>query len=149
MTHPKWHFYNINEGDSHSFRRVVSDEEVRTFARITGDNNPIHVDETFAEQSQFGRCVVHGVLLLGFISKVLGRDFPGPGSVAREISCKFINPVLVNSSIRVKVVVSEKNARSRTIRFRTFIYFTDDNGRERIAVRGRASVIPPFLSVQE
>ena len=75
-------YESIEVGDSFKSDRFISEDDVQTFADITGDDNPIHVDEEYARESRFGHRVVHGVFLLGLISKVLGRDFPGHGSVA-------------------------------------------------------------------
>ncbi len=110
-----------------------------TFARITGDDNPLHVDEEFAKNTRFGDRIVHGVFLLGLISKALGRDFPGPGSVAVSISCRFLRPVRVNSEVRVSVKIIEKLERRRLVKAETNV-FTEDNKK---ALAGGATIIPP------
>lgn len=131
-------YERIEVGDSYSTKRFISDEDVQTFADITGDDNPIHVDEEYAENSRFGTRVVHGVFLLGLISKVLGRDFPGHGSIAVGISCRFLRPVPVNSEVTVEIQVADKNDERRHIKVRTYIYL-DGN----MALGGEGTVIPP------
>lgn len=131
-------YEKIQIGDSYSTKRFISAEDIQTFADITGDDNPIHVDEEYAKNSRFGQRVVHGVFLLGLISKVLGRDFPGHGSIAVGISCRFLRPVPVNSEVTVEIQVADKNDERRHIKVRTYIYLD-----EKMALGGEGTVIPP------
>ncbi|HQV93636.1 MAG TPA: MaoC/PaaZ C-terminal domain-containing protein, partial [Anaerolineales bacterium] len=71
--------FNFKEGDGFSFERFISAEDVKKFAEVVGDSNPIHLDESFAENSFFKKRIVHGAFLGGLISKALGMDFPGEG----------------------------------------------------------------------
>jgi acyl dehydratase len=132
-------FETIQVGDSYEWKRVISADDVKSFAEITGDDNPIHVDEEYAkEHSRFGRPIVHGVLLLGLISKVLGRDFPGHGSIAVGISTRFLRPVPVGSEVTVQIKVSEKLEESKHIKVRVYVY------REgKMCLGGEGRVIPP------
>ncbi len=132
-------FDSLKIGDTYDFHRFISEEDVQTFARITGDDNPLHVDAEYAKNTRFGDRIVHGVFLLGLISKVLGRDFPGPGSVAVSISCRFLRPVRVNSEVRVSVKIVEKLEQRRYVKAETFV-FTDANKK---ALVGEATIIPP------
>lgn len=122
--------------DVHCF---ISEDDVLTFARITGDDNPLHVDAEYAAKTRFGDRIVHGVLLMGLISKVLGRDFPGSGSVAVSISCRFLRPVRVNSEVRVSVKITEKFEHRRYVKAETNV-FTENN---KMALAGEATIIPP------
>ena len=134
------HTYDtLQVGDSFSTTHFISEDDVRGFAEITGDDNPIHLDEAFARESRFGQRIVHGVLLLGLISKVLGRDFPGHGSIAVSLSCRFLRPVPVGSKVRIEVTIIEKLEKHRHVRGRTRVY-THDN---KIAIGGEARIIPP------
>lgn len=131
-------YETISVGDSYSTTRVLTAEDVRTFAKLTGDDNPIHVDEEYARQTRFGKPIVHGVLLLGIISKVLGRDFPGHGSIAVAISCRFLRPVPVGSEITVEVKISEKIDKHKHVKGRVYVYHEN-----RLALGGEATIIPP------
>lgn len=131
-------YEKIQIGDSYSTQRFISAEDIQTFADITGDDNPIHVDEEYAKDSRFGQRVVHGVFLLGLISKVLGRDFPGHGSIAVGISCRFLRPVPVNSEVTVEIQVADKNDERRHVKVRTYIYLDGE-----MALGGEGTVIPP------
>ncbi len=137
-------YETIQVGDSFSTRRFLSAEDVRTFARLTGDDNPIHVDEEYASKTRFGKPIVHGVLLLGIISKVLGRDFPGHGSIAVAISCRFLRPVPVGSEITVEIKINEKVDKHRHVKGRVYIYHEG-----RIALGGEATIIPPSAEDEE
>ncbi len=134
------HTYDsIAVGQSCAVERFVSEDDVLAFARITGDDNPIHVDPAYAAETRFGKRIVHGVFLLALISKVLGHDFPGHGSVAVNISCRFLRPVPVNSTVTVEVKVSEKFEKRRQVKARTYIY----NESGRMVLAGEAVFIPP------
>lgn len=87
--------------------------EVLQFARITGDSNPLHVDETYAGRSRFGGCIVHGILVAGLISKVLGTQLPGEGGIYLEQNLSFRKPVFVGEKViarvKIKEILPEKN----------------------------------------
>lgn len=125
-------------GESFKFTRFISEDDVRTFAEITGDDNPIHVDDAYASNTRFGRKIVHGVLLLGIISKVLGRDFPGHGSIAVALSARFLRPVPVGSEITVEVKITEKIEARKHAKARVYIYHEG-----KTVLGGEATMIPP------
>lgn len=131
-------YESLSVGDSFTVTRLITREDVNAFAEVTGDDNPIHVDEEYAKETRFGKPIVHGVLLLGIISKVLGRDFPGHGSVAVSISCRFLRPVPVGAEISVEVKVSEKIERHKHLKMRVFAYVGG-----KMALGGEAVLIPP------
>ncbi|MFN3596129.1 MAG: MaoC family dehydratase [Rubricoccaceae bacterium] len=133
------HTYDsISVGDTFSWSTVVTAEHVRAFADVTGDDNPIHLDADFAATSKFGQPVVHGVLLLGLASKVLGRDFPGDGSIAVSLSSRFIRPVPVGSEVTIEVKVAEKLERHGHVRVKLYGYAGG-----KMCIGGEAVVIPP------
>ena len=131
-------YASLTIGDTFSWSRTVTMDDVRTFADVTGDDNPIHVDEEAAAESRFGRPVVHGVFLLGLASKVLGRDFPGSGSVAVSLSAKFLRPVPVGETVTIEVKVAEKIESRGHVRMKMYGYVGG-----RMALGGDAVVIPP------
>ena len=133
------HTYDsLSVGDSFSWSRTVTMDDVRAFADVTGDDNPIHVDEEAGRQSRFGRPVVHGVYVLGLASKVLGRDFPGPGSIAVSLSAKFLRPVPVGEEVTIEVKVAEKIEARGHVKIRLYAYAGG-----KMALGGEAVVIPP------
>lgn len=131
-------YESLKTGDSYRVARTLSAADVRTFAELTGDDNPIHVDPTYAADTRFGRPIAHGVFLLGIISKVLGRDFPGHGSIAVALSCRFLRPVPVDSEIEVEVKIAEKIEARRHVKARVYIYMDG-----KMCLGGEATIIPP------
>lgn len=139
MSDVKHTYESLQIGDSFSFTRFISADDVREFARISGDDNPIHVDEDYVrDETDFERPIVHGVFLLAVVSKVLGRDFPGYGSVAVALSSKFVRPVLVDSEITVEVKISEKIEKRKFVKARVYVYCGG-----KMSLGGEATLVPP------
>jgi 3-hydroxybutyryl-CoA dehydratase len=97
--------YHVGEG--FKFERFISSEDVRKFAEMIGDLNPVHLDAEFAEQSFFKKRIVHGAFLDGLISKVLGMDFPGQGTIYISQNSVFKRPVYVDTTVTVEVRVTQ------------------------------------------
>jgi len=131
-------FENIEKGDSKEVEIQVTDEMVREFAKITGDNNPLHLDEEFAKKTIFGRRIAHGMLVVSLISKVLGHDFPGAGTVYVSQSVKFRKPVYVGDTVKVHVEVKGKNVARR----RLFL-ITNVMNNDALVISGEAEVYLP------
>ncbi len=93
-------------GDSASLTKTFTDEDVRSFAKISGDTNPVHLDDNFAASTRFKQRLVHGMLTAGLISAVLGTKLPGPGSIYLNQSITFRAPVFINDTITATVKVS-------------------------------------------
>jgi len=108
-------FEDINVGMIFESDMLVSDQMVQEFARITGDDNPLHVDEEFAKKTQFGRRIAHGMLVVSLISKVLGRDFPGAGTVYVSQFVKFKKPVYIGDTVKIHIEVKDKNTDKRRL----------------------------------
>ena len=72
---------SIKIGDKFSKSKLVTEKMINEFAKQTGDNNPLHLDEEFAAKTQFTKRIAHGFLIGSFISAVLGNDFPGEGTI--------------------------------------------------------------------
>jgi 3-hydroxybutyryl-CoA dehydratase len=133
------HTYDdIQVGDTFTFERSISADDVRRFAEVSGDDNPLHLDPEYAASTPFGRPIVHGAFLLAVVSKVLGRDYPGHGAVAVSLSAKFLRPVPVGSDISVEVKVAEKIEARNHVRARVTVYTGG-----KMACAGEAVFIPP------
>lgn len=85
----------------------VSDGKVKVFAEISTDDNPLHLDDEYANKTLFKRRIAHGMLIGSFISAVIAKDLPGPGSIYLEQSLKFTRPVFIGSWVKVIVTVTE------------------------------------------
>jgi 3-hydroxybutyryl-CoA dehydratase len=113
--------FHFKEGDGFSFERFITAEDVRQFAGIVGDTNPVHLDAAFAERSFFKKRIVHGAFLAGLISKVLGVDFPGEGTIYISQNTVFKRPVFVDSTVRVEVKVTQVLAEKRRLVLETSV----------------------------
>jgi 3-hydroxybutyryl-CoA dehydratase len=100
----------FTEGQSASLTRTVSAADVDAFARLTGDNNPVHLDEAYASTTRFGRRIAHGMLAVSYISAVLGTTFPGPGTIYLSQNVSFLAPVYLGDTITATVTVSKYRA---------------------------------------
>jgi 3-hydroxybutyryl-CoA dehydratase len=96
----------IDEGMTAESSKTVSEADIVQFAAITGDNNPVHLDEAFAQQTLFKGRIAHGMLTAGLISAVLGTQLPGPGCVYLSQSLKFKAPVRIGDTVLSRVTVS-------------------------------------------
>ena len=117
---------------------VVTGERIDTFAELTGDVNPIHVDAEFAAQSMFGKRIAHGALSASLISAILGNDLPGPGAIFVELNMRFRRPAFIDDEITARAEVVEINARTGRIKMKVSCSV---NGKQ--IIRGSAGVIVP------
>lgn len=129
----------INIGDSASFSKTISETDVYMFAGISGDFNPIHVDEIYASKTMFGKRVAHGGITESLIYAVLGTLLPGFGTVALETTCRFKAPVFFGDTITASVTVKEKTVEKNRIRLNLQWLNQDDI----TVAEGEALVIPP------
>jgi 3-hydroxybutyryl-CoA dehydratase len=109
----------IRIGQRSSFSRVIGDAEIRTFADLTGDRNPLHVDEAFARRSRFGRPIAHGMLTAGVISAALGMSLPGPGAIYRSQVLRFLAPVYPGDTVTATVEVTAYREEKGIVTLRT------------------------------
>lgn len=131
----------ISVGQRASLTRTISDSDVAQFAALTGDSNPLHVDDAFAAQSRFGRRVAHGLLSAGLISALLGTKLPGPGAIYLQQTLRFVRPVYPGDTVTATVEVVACGAGRRTATLRT----TCANAAGHIVLEGEAIVLldPP------
>jgi 3-hydroxybutyryl-CoA dehydratase len=97
---------NIKIGDTFTKERLVTDELVRAFAEVSGDYNPIHLDEDFAKGTRFGRRIAHGMLSGAFISAVLGYEFAEKKIVYLSQTLKFTAPVYIGDTVTTTATVT-------------------------------------------
>lgn len=132
-------FEDLKVGDSYSLSTIISRDMVLDFAKISGDNNPIHIDEEYAAGTPFKKTIAHGYLVGSLFSRILGCEFPGNGTIYLKQSMKFLAPVYIEDTIIGKVEVIELNEAKKWVTLKTSI--TNGNGKEVIV--GEALVIPP------
>jgi 3-hydroxybutyryl-CoA dehydratase len=100
-------FNSIKIGDSAYDTKIILDENVKIFAEITGDLNPIHVDDEYAKKSIFKRKIAHGAYVTSFFSNILGTKLPGEGTIYMQQDSKFMRPVFIGDTITLTVTVEE------------------------------------------
>ncbi len=87
-------------GQTFLCKQTIDDKLVRAFAEVSGDRNPIHLDDAVAAKSRFGQRIAHGAILCALISKVLGMDMPGVGTVYLGQTCSFKLPVFLGDTVQ-------------------------------------------------
>ena len=116
----KYYLEDLQLGMKSSTTSVITGKMIDTFAEITGDNNPIHVNSEFAATTQFGQRIAHGALSASFISAVLGNDLPGPGAVFVELNLRFRKPAFIGDVVTAVAEVSEINLRTGRIKMKCY-----------------------------
>jgi 3-hydroxybutyryl-CoA dehydratase len=96
----------INLGDRYTVTRNISDELIRNFAEVSGDFNPIHLDEKFAATTRYGKRIAHGMLSGALISSVLGNKFADEKIVYLSQTMRFVAPVFVGDTITVTATIA-------------------------------------------
>lgn len=133
-----YYFEDLSEGQSAEMTRVATVEVTKAFADLSGDHNPIHVDEEYAKTTPFGGAIAHGMLSAAYISAVLGQKLPGAGAVYLGQTLRFRRPVRMGDSVTARVTVKSMDAERGHV---TFTTVCEVNGK--VVVDGEATVIVP------
>jgi len=94
-------------GMSYDMEVVVDQAMVNGYAKVVGDDNPLHMDAEYAAQTRFGRPIAHGGILFGLISRILGTRFPGPGTVYLSQTMNFRRPVYIGDQVTIRIDLVE------------------------------------------
>jgi acyl dehydratase len=129
----------LKAGDAAEISKTVTDEDVRAFAEVTGDRNPVHLDEEYAAGTRFGRPIAHGMLGASLISAVLANELPGRGTVYLSQTLRFTAPVFPGDTVTARVVVKQVREDKPVVTLETVC--TNQRG-ERV-VEGEAVVLAP------
>jgi|SRR5215471_12050132 len=108
---------DLSVGQSAEYERAVSEADIREFATISGDFNPLHLDEEYAQTTRFKGRIAHGMLAVTFVSTVLGTKLPGAGCIFMGANFKFKAPVRIGDTVVAKVTVREINAPKGRVTF--------------------------------
>jgi 3-hydroxybutyryl-CoA dehydratase len=101
-----YYLEDIAVGMAAAYAKTITDADVVLFAGISGDVNPMHLNQEFAAGTSFGGCIAHGMLTASFISTVLGTRLPGPGCIYLSQNLRFMAPVRVGDTVRATVKVT-------------------------------------------
>ena len=128
----------LNIGEKASFTKQITESDVLRFAELTGDKNPIHLDQEYAHQTRFKQRIVHGMLTASLISVAISTHLPGPGNIYVSQSLEFKAPVKLGNIIQAEVEVIEKIFEKNRIRLRMVCRNQDRTA----AIDGEAVVLP-------
>ncbi|MEW5722262.1 MAG: MaoC family dehydratase [Thermodesulfobacteriota bacterium] len=129
----------LQVGDAAEFVKTVSESDVYTYAGVTGDFNPAHLNEEYAKTTFFKTRIAHGLLTAGFISAILGTRLPGPGTIYLRQELNFLAPVRIGDTITARVEVIELDVEKNRVKLRT----TCANQEGRAVLEGEALVLAP------
>ena len=126
-------------GQKATFSKTISEKDVNTFAEISGDHNPLHLDAEYAKTTRFGARIAHGALTVGLISAAIGNDLPGVGSVYMSQMTKFVKPVYFGDTITAAVEISAIRADKGIVTLKTVC----TNQKNEMVAEGEAVVFHP------
>lgn len=127
----------LKVGDTDSITKTITDDDIRAFAAVTGDKNPVHLDDEFAKTTRFGRRIAHGMLSAGLISAVLANKLPGTGTVYLSQSLSFVAPVYPGDTVTARVTVTKVRDDKPIVTLETVC----TNQRDETVLRGEAVVL--------
>ncbi len=120
-----YYLEDLEIGMSASTEKTISAADVATFAQISGDDNPIHVDEEYAKNSAFGKRIVHGMFSAALISAVAGTKLPGYGGVYLSQELKFRKPIFIDDTVVTKLTIEDINQRRGRVTMKTEVFVKD------------------------
>lgn len=136
---------NFSVGDTAEITKTIAQSDIDAFASVTGDHNPVHVDEEFAKTTRFGQRIAHGMLTASLISAVLANKLPGEGSVYLGQTLQFVAPVFPGDAITARVIIKEIRADKPVMKLDTICV----NQRDEVVIRGEATILIPSLHRKE
>lgn len=110
-------FEDLEQGMEASFQKTVTDADILAFANVSGDKNPVHLDDDYAARTMFKGRIAHGMLTAGYISAVFGMEMPGPGAIYVSQTLNFRAPVRIGDVVTAKVKVVELIPAKKRARF--------------------------------
>lgn len=128
---------SLNPGEKATRTTMITDEMIRLFADLSGDNNPVHLDDAYAQTTRFGRRIAHGMIAAGLISATLANDLPGPGTVYLSQTLQFKAPVFPGDAITTIVEVKSVRPDKPIVTLATFCKNQDG----KVVLEGEAVVL--------
>jgi len=128
-------------GEKAQTRKAISEDDVASFANLTGDFNPVHLDDEYAQKTRFRGRIIHGMLTAGLISAVLGMKLPGPGCIYLSQDLKFIRPARIGDTLTAEVEVERWDASKKIVGLKTRCY--NQEGEDVVTGSAMLLVEPP------
>jgi 3-hydroxybutyryl-CoA dehydratase len=129
---------DLSVGQSAELIRTVQADDLVAFAAVTGDDNPVHLDEAFAKTTSFGGRIAHGMLSAGYISAVIGTKLPGSGAIYLEQTLRFRRPVRIGDEVTARAEVTAVDAERARITLATTCRVAG-----KVVVEGEATIMVP------
>lgn len=129
---------DLSVGQSAELTMTVTEKGIESFAEVTGDNNPVHLDEAYAATTPFKTRIAHGMLSAGYISAVIGTKLPGPGAIYISQALRFKRPVKIGDEVTAKATITEIDQEKARIVLETVCTVAD-----KAVVEGEATIMVP------
>jgi 3-hydroxybutyryl-CoA dehydratase len=120
-----YYLEDLSIGMTSSFKKTILAKDIDAFAMITGDTNPVHLDEEYAATTPFKARIAHGMMSAGLISTVLGTQLPGPGCIYLDQQIKFRAPVFIEDTVVATVTIEDINQRRGRVTLKTQCFVND------------------------
>ena len=133
-----YYFEDLEVGMHDVFAKTITDADIITFAGISGDTNPVHLNHEFASETMFEGRIAHGMLTSSFISTVIGTKLPGPGCIYVSQNLRFKAPVKVGDTVAAHCTVTKLITEKRFIELQTQCIV-----RDKVVVDGEATIMVP------
>lgn len=128
----------LSVGQSDELTKTVTEKDIASFAEVTGDNNPVHLDAAYAAATPFKTRIAHGMLSAGYISAVIGTKLPGPGAIYIGQALRFKRPVKIGDVVTAKATITAIDAEKARVTLETVC--TVDG---KPVVEGEATIMVP------
>ena len=129
---------DLEPGMSKVFAKTITEADLLLFAGVSGDTNPLHLDEEFARDTMFEGRIAHGMLTAALISTVIGTRLPGPGCIYLSQTLKFLAPVRIGDTVAARATVIEINPERKRVRLHTTCSVGD-----KVVLDGEALILVP------
>lgn len=129
---------NIQVGMHASYSQTITDADIKTFAGISGDHNPVHLSDEYAAESRFGKRIAHGFISASFFSALFGTKLPGPGCVYASQNLQFKRPVYIGDTVTATVTVTSIDLKKKMVYFDTLCTV-----RGKVVIQGVAEIFIP------
>nr|WP_181502669.1 MaoC family dehydratase [Anoxybacillus vitaminiphilus] len=134
---PSVPYQEIQIGDCRSITKTITNEDIIAFAKLTGDVNPIHLDEEYAQQTRFKERIAHGLLTTSYISTVIGTKLPGKGTIYLSQYVRFKAPVKIGDTLTITAKVIDKQDDKKIVTLETNVI----NQHHQLVVEGQAVIM--------
>ncbi len=138
MSEHGYYIEDLEPGMSATFGKTITDADILMFAGVSGDTNPVHLNEEFAGGTPFGGRIAHGMLTASLISTAIGTKLPGPGCIYVSQTMRFLAPVRAGDTVTARVRITEVDRSRRRVRMETVCVV---NGRT--VLEGEAEIMVP------